>query len=536
MELDVILVAIRRRWPWIVGFLAVGAALAFLLPSGGPDRFQSTALVEARPAANIVSPALNSQPDRYVQGEIAVLSGSGIRSQVAEATDSQLPSDISIDQIESSDIIEISVTTGNPERSQEVAQSFADVYLEQARGQVDLAFAPEISRLEAQLRQIEADLLEVNQAIAAAARPFINAAAVAEIPQPIPDVAVIDPASVARQQLLLGDLQQTQAELAQAIGDERTAFRSSLIEPANLPVNPLGNSTTLLRIGVLVAFALLGLAASILATRFSRVFLDEEALEQAVGRPADIRVKRSRALAGINGTEIVKPAPHEIQREIDRLAVLVELRHAQNSTAEPTLVLLGGATLGAGSTTVATQLAATLSRRGSATMLVDGDVESKDATASLRAPTGWSLEEADLRSFAAPHAKDLYIVGTTPDQNGSEIVAMVDSVYEQQQPIDIIVVDLGNLRRSAVAAKLAPVADWLVLCVPERNQSKRDLQQTVQTYGATDNLLLAFTGARAPRSSNGSSSRGKNSTPKKQTRPRQSSKDSPETRDILEAA
>ena len=120
-------------------------------------------------------------------------------------------------------------------------------------------------------------------------------------------------------------------------------------------------------------------------------------------------------------------------------------------------------------------------------------------TTRLRAPTDWHEDDANLPDFKSRYVNDLHIVGTDKADPASKIVGVVDDIYEDEEPIDIIVVDVGNLRRSAVSAKLATNADWLVLCVPERNQRRRDLEQTADTYGMTDNLLLALTGARAKR-------------------------------------
>lgn len=496
MEFKIIFVAIRQRWPLLLLFTAAGIAISLLLLSSGAARFESTALIEARPASNITSPALQTQPDRYVQGEIAVIDGSGIRSRVADIIDGAIPNDVSIEQIESSDIIEISVISGNAERSQATAQAFADVYLDDAREQVDSAFAPEIERLESELVEIEAGLIEVNEAISAAAQPFLRAAAVAETPQPIPDISVIDPASVVRQQLLLNDLQQAQTQLAAVSAEAGTAFRTALIEPANLPTNSLGDSVNIFRAGIIVIFTLLGLAAAILATRFARNFLDVESIEEVVGREADSRLANSSSLSERSSVNLEDPRPPVIQEEIDRLAVLVELRRAQSESDEPTLVLIGGSIVGAGATTLAMQLSGTLARRGSATMLVDGDLEFSDLTKRLGPTVGWVAAGSDLEDFDTA-IDGLHAVGIGPNEQAPTVVSIVDSVYDQKHPVDIIVVDLGNLRSSAVAASLAPVADWLVLCVPEKNQPQRDLEQITQTYGSTDNLLLTITGVNA---------------------------------------
>ncbi len=526
MELDVILVAVRRRWPIIVAALVAGVLLAMLFPSNSTDRFESTALVLARPSTNLTSPALDAQPDRYVQGEIAVIGGSSVRAAVEQRVDGNIPDDVSFTQIDSSDIISIAVVTGDAERSQQVAQAFAEEYVAQAQGLVDDAFRPELDRLEGEVTRIEGELTTVNETLAAAARPYLAAATNAENPQPIPDVTVLDPSAAAEQGILIGDLQRAQTELSTTRNEARSAFRTELIEPANMPAEPLADSSGLVRIGLVVMFGLLGLAAAIMATRFSGVALDRRTIEETMGRRTDIELERSPSMSESRSSDL-SARPLSVQSELDRLAALVELSRSQNRTTQPTLVAIGGATVDSGSTTTAIQLAATLARRGASTLLIDGDLERNDVTVRLNAKTNWG-EKSKPVQFASS-LDDLLVAGNDGSEAAPDIIEIVASVNDHKSLIDVVVVDVGNVLRSAVAAQLAPGADRLVLCVPEHGQSKRALEQAAQMYTDTDNVLLAVTGARGPmiaRSTDSSSKKTKTS----------SATDSSDTRRLEEAA
>ena len=83
MELRFVALALRKLW-WLIALFAVfGIILARSLCGPSTGQYQSQALLLVRPSSSSVSPALASQPDRYVLSQISVLESTALAESVA---------------------------------------------------------------------------------------------------------------------------------------------------------------------------------------------------------------------------------------------------------------------------------------------------------------------------------------------------------------------------------------------------------------------------------------------------------------------
>ena len=510
MELRFVTLALRRLW-WIpVALLILGLLLGGRLTATAGDEFESTALVLVQPSDDSVSPAQTNAPDRFVASQISLIESNQTNQRVAESlggdeTALTVSRSLEISQRDESDVVEITATTSDAERSQAIAQTTADVYIAELNRRVDALFAPEQQELEAELAEIDVALTEINQRLADAAEPFLDQLG-DEAPLPIPSIEVLDPASATERSTLLAERSTARSRLNALNLTANNAVNSEMIQEAELPEEPVGNALAPLRYAIAVVLALLGVAIALVITRFSGTVIDERDIESALRRPIESRLAKSEALSSTLSQALSIPETEtEILETLDRLASRIELA---TDIRGARIVGVGGSQAGSGSSTLATALAGRFSQRGNRTILVDADATDARVTSELGAPP--MLHQADFESststdYGETVHENLITLGIDQADRTRRIRASALGRGLRSRT-DVIVIDLGPLLSSTSASQLLDELDLIIMTFPKNQQKTAGLEQVARTYGSVTDRIL-------PVISNVPSSRRQNSTP-----------------------
>ena len=494
MELRFVTLALRRLWwiPAVLGILGLIVGGRLTAPDG--EEFQSTALMLVQPSDESISPAQSAAPDRFLASQISLMEGNQISELVATAiggdeTATTVSRSLEISQREESDVVELTATTSDPDRSQEIAQTTADTYLSELDRRIDELFAPEQRELEAELAAIDEALAEVNASLSEAAEPFLDQLG-DETALPVPSIEVLDPASATRRSTLLAERARTTARLAALDVTAANAVNSEILQRAELPDEPLTNALAPLRYAVAIVFALLGVAAALMATRFSATVIDERDIETALRRPIEARLPQSDALAGTLTDALALNDPEsEVVASLDRLASRIEL---STDIRGARVIGVGGSETASGSSTVAAALAARFSQRGNRTVLVDADPLDARITTELGAPP--MLHRTDFESAtAADYGETMHpnLITLGIDQSDRTRRVRASALGRGLRArTDVIVIDLGPMLRSTSASQLIEELDLIVMTFPKNRQSTAGLDQIARTYSTVTDRIL----------------------------------------------
>ena len=176
----------RRRFSLIAVIAIVFAALAFLYASNQSSQYESTASVLIQPI-QVDRAETNLRVDQLINmfTEREVVRSTSVASVVSERVEGAPPvetlqENLSIVVVENTQVMRISYTAGDRRLAQQIAQAFADVYLEQR----DATAAAEVDRrggdLEEELanarRSLE-DVIYVQENSAEGTRFFVTSSA-----------------------------------------------------------------------------------------------------------------------------------------------------------------------------------------------------------------------------------------------------------------------------------------------------------------------------------------------------------------------
>ena len=181
MELAFVVHAVRR-YLWVVILCATLGALPGLLNARSASRYSSEAAMLLPPEDEI--PGAPTERDRYLTGQLSVLSSESMAERVQDRLDEPLSIDeilssVEFTQVAGSDVVVISVSAGAPATAQAIANAYVDAYLEQLQDQVSAAVAPQREQLQARIEGLEGSLADIDTQLLQAMLPFLEA-------QPLP--------------------------------------------------------------------------------------------------------------------------------------------------------------------------------------------------------------------------------------------------------------------------------------------------------------------------------------------------------------
>lgn len=159
----------RRKWSIIVTtVVVVGAALTLSLLQTPMYRAEAQILVQTQAPSSVFDPVTGQRtdPERAVQSEILVLESEPVRAKVGERLGAA--PEITASGIGTADGIEVVATSDDPRRAAEVANAYAESYIEFRRAQSSESLLDAGEEIGAKLGQFQSELDQLDREVAAA--------------------------------------------------------------------------------------------------------------------------------------------------------------------------------------------------------------------------------------------------------------------------------------------------------------------------------------------------------------------------------
>ncbi len=486
MELSFVLSALRRRL-WLVALFALLGSLPGLLsdPPTSTD-YESEARI------NIVQPTvggitfLQSDPNRYVIGQLSVLESASLVNQVAQENNLSLTDvreAVAVEQDPETDVVTVVASFAQPDLARSVAQSYVDTYM--ATLDTDTGDNDEVVRLDAEIARLRNQLANLNEAIQDKAEPFL------EIFQerrtaypPLPPGDLLDPARISERNVVEAELTQLIQQRNILISESRLRVNTEVIQDATLPTEPVPVGGQFLLAGGLFAGAMIGIVAALAWARFSNKVLDVEMASEILGAPVVSELPHYRSLAR-QPLAAFQALPRSAAPVIDQLCVRAEAKARIN---EPLTVAVVGTQRGSGTTTLALAMAERFASGGSSVVLVDGDVRDPRITAIFNAAQdggvpavvlndGALIDQRGRSVFTRTMDPEVSVLGLGPSRGAASLRRdTVSPVLEAaRRKAQIVVVDCGPALDLASTLQISAMADAVALAVPLSRQKSDGL-------------------------------------------------------------
>jgi capsular polysaccharide biosynthesis protein len=159
MELGFVLSALRRRWWIVVIFTALFGLLSTVIFGETERRFQSQAVLLVVPNSRGGVVQTLGDSNRYVQGQMSAMDSETFQADVARRaggneTAATVNEAVVLSNAPNTDIVTVDVFTLSPDRSEAIADAFANEYIDQltAESQTDQrSLVDDIAERKAQL-------------------------------------------------------------------------------------------------------------------------------------------------------------------------------------------------------------------------------------------------------------------------------------------------------------------------------------------------------------------------------------------------
>jgi Mrp family chromosome partitioning ATPase/capsular polysaccharide biosynthesis protein len=483
---------LRRRW-WV---LALGALVGLLLAVEMLMLSSKTYLATAGVLVLPTGVDNGSVAGGRTGGEINLDTEAQLLTSVDVATRAKallkvpdeprdLAANVSVAVPPNTSVLNISYSAPTPEDAQRSAQAFAQAYLDSRAAVATAKLKTEAEALQGQIAAARKNLQEVTGKKAA-------------LPETSPDRADADAQEkvlINRITELSGDLSPIEAALVAKVQPGR------VINSPKLPAAPTDpNPKIYLPSGLLLGL-LIGLGFATLLQRVDKRVHNEADLRRTSGLPVLTAVpinRLSSIAAGISSHS--SPAGQAFRR----LRNLLVSKYPGSGQ----IVLVAGVAKGVSGSLVAANLASTLARAGSDTILVCADLRSRstlplvglDDDKGLAEVLIGSTELAKVRR-SVPGLPRLQVIGPgmVDAEEWVQSEALVDLLQQlQQERSAFVVVEAPPTSMSADAQGLAALADVVILAVEGRHTLRRDVTEAIDEFDRVGaevlgSVLVAFT-------------------------------------------
>lgn len=491
MELRLILAAIRRSRLIIFVTVIACTVPAFALWIARSTTYEAKTVLNIQPPGSSSNGNVNyNDPDRYVLSQISVLESSTLSSAVAKqlkASDSKaIQRSVTFTHPPKTDLITISAKHSNSDTAKTIANTYADLYIKEQVASVKKSQEPAFQALQERLDAISSGLEEADKKLNES--PTDSLALVSR------DALLSEYGEVVRAKTNLEFL-------------SRVDVRSSVLNRASTSYEVAGTSLPVQLIAGLLVGLALGVAIALAIMVFSSSVSDPGQVEEAFGvapvgpisnltgfpkDPAGILAKTAWPFGGV----------------AKNIAIRAEAVAPQSS---PTLTI--GVTspfAKAGTTSVATAVAAYFARSGSQTVLVDTNELSPTLTSEFDAADGEKfvrlVDEAIARQSPIELNWLLRALVNTPTENLRVMGGLAKSLHRGnlttimkgfRSAASVTVIDCPSTENSPTAVRLAPSVDVLVYVLPINKMRLPDLKANLAQFGSTPVIVvLTHVGAR----------------------------------------
>jgi capsular exopolysaccharide synthesis family protein len=443
----------------------IGAALAALYASSQEDEYASTASLLIRPI-EVDLASTNLRPDQLVNlfTEREVVRSTSVATQVSERLDwrpapETLQRNLQLVVVDETQVLRVTYVAPSASRAQAVAQTFAEVYLEQRNAAAEAEVERRAGELEAELEAARESLAEIAGALSRSTEgsiAYVNA--------------------LTQRDLVVSSVQQLQTALAQTRG--LSVKGGTIISPANLPTSPENLSTWLLVAIGLVAGGLVGIPLAFARDSLDDRIRSDEDLERALGRPVLGTVPGYGSWLNDekqHRTPVLLRAPRDPASEAFRRVRSTLLAVARDEAVSS--ILVTSAVEGEGAPNVAVNLAIAFAQAGTDVVLISANFRAGHVDELLGMEDAPGLGDVLLGKARAPELARL--VPGVPDTlrvipSGAALENPADAldspVVEKvlggfDIPYELLIVEAPPVTSAADALSLAQVTGGVVLCV-----------------------------------------------------------------------
>lgn len=497
--------ALKRYWWLFVGAVLLGIIGGAFMRGDTQTTYESKALLSIAPPS--ISPSTaESSSDRYVTGQLLVLGSEASAAAVAEAigggaTAQSVLAMLTVVQAPSSDIVELTISSGDPQYSQEVGTAYVTQYFAKLQQQIDATTNASLAGIEDQLSTLKQQLDTIDAEIATAMAPYLppvdddNNAAY----PPIPPIEQVVPDLVSQKQTLLDQYQNVNATKTELELGSQLRVGSQIVQQPTLPTEALVSSNRKILIAGAFGGMFLGLLASVVAARISRKVLDDEEASEIIGHPLAGAMPAYHISS--DRRAIVEYLPAEATQFVDHLRVRLD---ALDRRRRALVVTVTGTDVSVGTTAVAGALANRFAMNGSDVIVLDADplhpelselfeLKSRPARAaasSAMPPTDARrvLRETQIPGLWVVAGSDLAEGVALRREDTARALELLDGLA------DVIIVDGGPFLGAASTVQFAHHADAAVLVIPRHRQLKQALELiATQLHEQQHNVLAVST-------------------------------------------
>jgi capsular exopolysaccharide synthesis family protein len=479
-----------RRWFWLLGLCALVAALGALLVSNlQPPTYRATALLivdQSAPGQDVYSGLLAS--DQLVATYEHMITQPVVLQRAARSAGgisaAQLAQRVSVNDQPSTQIIEVDVEDGNPDRAARLANAIVDSFIAVQQQSADAELAAALQRLAPQITAVSDQIRDLNTTLAQLKAENPDDPRIPGIEQQLTS------ALAERDSLQTLSTQLTTQRIVMA--DSLHVFQPAIPPSAPDRPKPLLNAAIGALLGLLLASGFV-----FLMELFDERIRTPAQVEELVGIPVigSIRGDRpNRLLLSGNPSAHTLGAYEQVRTNLSLVALDQPLRTIVVTSAKP----------GEGKSTIALNLATSLARSGKRTLLIDADLHHASLHGALDAPDkgGLSLCLAvenprrligDGPQAAFIHVDDrtpnLHILpaGPTPPNPAEllqsdkmrDLLRFVLSDEAGSNRMDVVVIDTPPATSFVDAAVLAGRADGTIFVIDATRSRKGPVYQAL---------------------------------------------------------
>ena len=477
MELTAYLLPLRKWWWLILAATLVAAVSSFIATSTQVPLYQSrtslligSSIEDPNPSSGELSLA---QQLAAIYADIA--SRDAVRRATAEALGLTSLPQYSAQAIPNSQIIEIVVIDTNPERAQAVAQELSNQLISQSPTSTSPEEIERLGFINEQLNRIQAQIEETQAEIEEKQNELGDLTSALEIQETGNQIQALEAKLTTLQSNYAGLLSTTQ---------EGATNTLTILEPANLPRNPVNQDSTIL---VLVASAI-GFSLAALAA-FGLEYIDK-----SIKTPDDAtNIFNSPVIGYIpKMAEDDSVAPHVISHPNSAVteafrSLRINIEFAATDNPLKTLFITS-VDASAGKTTTSVNLAIMLAKAGHKVFLIDADLRRPSIHDTLGLSNAVGLSnilqgEVEFRTVVHPwNVENLEVITAgKPPLNPGELLSsnrMDQALINANLLADYVVVD-GPPILVADSAIIASKVDG-VMVVVKPGKTSRDLAESFE--------------------------------------------------------
>jgi succinoglycan biosynthesis transport protein ExoP len=445
----------RRKWIVIASVVASMAGALVLSAMQDPIyEAQAQVLVEPR-SGDAVFDQNNqlavSNLDRAIQTEIKVMEGQKVRERVQQDLGlAALPPKVDASPVGSTDVVTVTVRSGDPEVAQRLTGAYIDAYISTRREQAVAGLDAAGSELQTTVDELQAQ------------------------------IDATDPASPQRQSLISQQatfkerLDQLQIDAALTTGG------ASVVQSADLPTAPVEPTPARTAVLAGVIGLLFGLAAAFLVEYLDDSLRSTEDVEALTGLPvlAVVPVEPppdNRPIALSEPNEFAVEVYRGLRTSVQFLGLDRPLRIIQVTSSLP----------GEGKTTTATNLAVVIAQGGNSVVLVDADLRRPRIHEVFDIPLRPGLTETLIAAepvdmAISQHGMLNVVAAGTMAPNQGEMLSsgrFNSLIKDLASRFDYVIIDSAPVLPVADSLALSRVVDGVLVVAQANRTSQRNLTE-----------------------------------------------------------